>query len=195
MADDDKPQDDTKPEPTDDAPEAPEPGEDGGEPGTDPEPFDPDRARAALTKKNSENANLRRRLKELEPLAAKAKELEDASKSELEKLTDRTSAAEKQATESGMGLLRLEVALDKAPEGVSLAQVRKLAKRLSGSTREELEEDAEELFSDLAPAGGSGRPPSKRPTEALRGGANPEQEPEKDPADLADAVLKRRRGF
>lgn len=181
---------DTQPEPADtDAPEAPDQQQ---QPEQGDEPFDRERALEKIRKANSEAAALRRRLKELEPLAAKAKELEDANKTELEKLTERAAAAEHRAQEATLAALRLEVALDKAPEGMSLAQVRKLAKRLSGSTREELEADAEELFADFAPAGRAA-PPAKRPREALRGGADPEQEPDPDPADLATAVLKRRR--
>ena len=182
---------DPQPEPIEDAPEAPET-EAGREP--EEEPFDAERAKAKIHKANSEAANLRRKLKELEPLAAKARELEDANKTELEKLTERVTAAEREAGETGLSAMRLEVALDKAPDGVSLAQIRKLAKRLSGSTREDLEADAEELFGDLVPASG-GKPPTQRPKEALKGGADPETEPEKDPADLAAAVLKRRRGY
>ncbi|WP_237515125.1 MULTISPECIES: hypothetical protein [unclassified Streptomyces] len=61
------------------------------------EPFDADRAKKALSKKNSENENLRRRLRELEPLAAKARELEDAQKSEAERLTEQLAAERERA--------------------------------------------------------------------------------------------------
>ncbi len=55
-----------------------------GEP-NEPEPFDAERAQAKIKKANNEAANLRARLKELEPLAARAKEIEAASQSETER--------------------------------------------------------------------------------------------------------------
>jgi hypothetical protein len=73
------------------APEATEP---------EAEAFDPERAKKALSKKNSENENLRKRLKELEPLAKRAKELEDAQKSDQERLTEQLTAAEERAAKA-----------------------------------------------------------------------------------------------
>ncbi|MET7924729.1 hypothetical protein ABZT43_12185 [Streptomyces sp. NPDC005349] len=62
--------------------------------GSEEEPFDAERAKKAINKKNAEAKALRDRLKELEPLARKAKELEDAQKSEQERLTEQLTAAE-----------------------------------------------------------------------------------------------------
>lgn len=62
--------------------------------GTEEEPFDRARAEAKIRKANSEAKSLRERLKELEPLARKAKELEDAQKSDQERLTEQLTAAE-----------------------------------------------------------------------------------------------------
>lgn len=73
------------------APEATEP---------EAEAFDPERAKKALSKKNSENENLRKRLKELEPLAKRAKELEDAQKSDQERLTEQLTSAEERAAKA-----------------------------------------------------------------------------------------------
>ncbi|WP_075737535.1 hypothetical protein [Streptomyces acidiscabies] len=81
----------TEPQGTETAPEA--------ETG-DGEPFDADRARKALSKKNAENKGLRDRLKELEPLAAKARELEDAQKSEAQRLTDQLAAQQEKAAKA-----------------------------------------------------------------------------------------------
>lgn len=108
----------------------------------EPEPFDADRAQAKIKKANQEAANLRARLKELEPLAAKAKELEEAGRSDLEKLTSRAEQAEQRATSSEARALRLEVAFEK---GLTPAQ----AKRLVGGSREELEADADEILRDF----------------------------------------------
>lgn len=146
-----------------DDPEPPEGDED--EPANDAPDPDTDWAR----KKNSENRNLRARLKELEPLAQKAKELEEATKSESEKLSERLTKAEQAAAET----LKLRVALRKG-----LTEVQ--AKRLVGATEEELEADAEELLASFG--GGEGDKPKPRvsgkPREKLRGGNDPDEEPE-----------------
>lgn len=58
--------------------------------------FDAKRAQEKIRKANSEAASLRKRLKELEPLAAKAKKLEDAQKTETERLQAELTEREKQ---------------------------------------------------------------------------------------------------
>lgn len=154
------------------------------------EPFDAERAKKALAKKNSEAENLRRRLKELEPLAQKAKELEDASKSETERLAGARDEFKSRAESAEASLTKLQIALAAAPEGASLAQVKAVAKRLNGANQEELTEDAAELYELL---GAAHRRPavSGKPTEALRGGADPDEEPEEtDPRKLADLIRR-----
>lgn len=122
--------------------------------------------------------------------AQRLKEHEDAQKSKEQQAADKAAEAERRATSAEQAALRLEVALDKAPEGMSVAQVRKLAKRLAGSSREEMESDAEELFADFEPAGeDADRGARRRPREKLRSGAAPDAEPdETDPAKLAAKV-------
>lgn len=66
---------------------------------TDEEPFDAARAQAKIRKANQEAASLRKRLKAIEPLAAKAKEIEDAQKTEVQRLQDRLDAAERRSAE------------------------------------------------------------------------------------------------
>jgi hypothetical protein len=66
----------------------------------DGQPFDAERARRLIeTQRESERA-LKAKLKELEPLAAKARELEDANKSELEKAQAKAAAAEQRAEQA-----------------------------------------------------------------------------------------------
>jgi len=103
-------------------------------------------------------------------LQGKLKELDDKDKSETEKLADRLAAAEKRADEADARVIRAEVA---AAKGLTPAQ----AKRLTGSTREELEADAAELLETFAPRhGDADRPnPTNRPKEDLRGGGDPTQ--------------------
>lgn len=76
--------------------------------------------------------------KAAETLAA----LEEAKKTNEQKLEERATAAEKVAAERSLEAERALVALDK---GLTASQ----AKRLVGTTREELEADADELLADL----------------------------------------------
>jgi hypothetical protein len=103
-----------------------------------PEEFQPERAWKLIQ-------NLKSDIESLKPLAQKGKDLEDASKTELDRLRERAEAAEKVGTDTSSKLWRLEIALEK---GLSKSQ----AKRLVGSTREELESDADELLNDLGAA-------------------------------------------
>lgn len=154
----------TEPTPAPDtAPEAPA-ADDANDTGSD---LNPEQLRKALEKARKEAANYRTKAKELEPLAAKAKELEDAGRTELEKLTVRAETAEKERGALEARALRLEVAFDK---GLTPAQ----AKRLVGATREELEADADEILRDFPAAKPDGRPkgdaglgprPSARPSD------------------------------
>ncbi|MGQ3551700.1 hypothetical protein [Streptomyces rochei] len=77
--------------------------------GAEEEPFDRARAEAKIRKANSEAKSLRERLKELEPLAQKAKELEDAQKSEQERLAEQLKAAEDRIASVQQRAVRSEV--------------------------------------------------------------------------------------
>lgn len=91
--------------------------------------------------------------KDLQAKAAKFDEIEQASRSDIEKASERAAAAERERDDARGRLDRLEVALEK---GLTPSQ----AKRLVGSTREELEADADDLLKDL---GDSQKPRSPRP--------------------------------
>lgn len=111
--------------------------------------WDPERAKRKIAKLNSEAANLRKRVNE----APKAEDVKakDARISELERNN-----------------LRFDVAFD-------LGLPKQIAMRLQGNTREEMLEDAQQLVDLIAP---TKRPTQQKPTEALRGGIEPEREPE-----------------
>ena len=94
-----------------------------------------------------------KRAKDNADAAKRLAEIEEASKTEAQKAADRLAAAEKAATEASSSLARLEVALAK---GLTPSQ----AKRLVGSTREELEADADELLKDI---GDAARPRAPKP--------------------------------
>lgn len=124
------------------------------------ETLDVERAKAKIAKANKEAEGLRRRLHEAEQ---KVSEFEDRDKSELEKLTDQLQAEQKRAQEAQARLLRFEVATEKKvpTEAIDL---------LSGSTKEELEAQADRILSiakqESAPApsfDGGARDPAPEP--------------------------------
>lgn len=93
----------------------------------------------------AERKNARQAAKERDALAARLQEFEDRDKSEAEKVAERAKAAEDRAAQAESKSLRLEVAFEK---GLTPAQ----AKRLVGSTRDELEADADELLETFKPS-------------------------------------------
>lgn len=128
------------------------------------EAWDPERAKRKISKVNSENKALRERATEAEKKAASVDEL----------------------TQENGGLkatvLQLEVGYEL---GLPLA----IAKRLQGSNREEMLADAEALVELVAPAK---KPGTRKPTEALRGGLEPDQEPEEtDTSKIAERMFRR----
>lgn len=129
--------------------------------------------RAARREADKARKELEARLKELEPLAAEAEKAREARKSAEEKLNERLSAAEKRAAEAEQKLLRAEVA---AAKGLSAAQ----ARRLVGSTKEELEADADDLIASFGsePEGGSkGGGKGRAAPDRLRPGGMPNPKP------------------
>lgn len=136
-------------------------------------------------------AEERKKFGDYDELKAKAGELDklkESSASEMDKLTEQvTKLTEGQAAAEARAL-RAEVATAK---GLTAAQ----AKRLAGSTREELEADADEILeafpvSSSTESTSRGGPPSRQPKPVLRGGSDPTEEEsvETDPAKLADGV-------
>lgn len=152
-------------EPADKAePDAPEPKTDDTPDKTDaPDPSAEAEKWKALARKHEQQA------KSNADAAKRLKELEDADKSETEKLNERASAAEKKAEAAEQRALRLEVAADK---GLTAKQ----AARLIGTTKEELEADADELLDSFSSKDDEDAP--KNRSERLRGGGRPEDEPE-----------------
>lgn len=79
------------------------------ETGKQEEPFDRKKFEAELRKKNSEAANLRKRLKELEPAAAELQRIKDAEKTESERLNDQLQRANEQVAKTRQRLVRTQV--------------------------------------------------------------------------------------
>lgn len=152
--------------PSGSAEEQPQEGSTPDSPGSD-EPdedqFDSTKALEKIRKLNSEASNLRKRAKEAEEKAAGADE----------------SAQRLPALEAEN--LRLRVGLKHGlPDAI--------VDRLKGDTEEDLLADAEALLKILSPQ----RPPSNRPTDALRGGGDPTQEPEETDLDKLGSRMFRR---
>ena len=115
--------------------------------------------------------------------AKRLKEMEDADKSEVQRANEAVAAAEKRANEAEAKALRAEIAAEK---GLTLSQ----AKRLIGSTREELEADADELLEAFkAPESDDKRDLSRKPKEKLRPGASADPDPAPSGEDIAEKVL------
>lgn len=160
------------------------------DPKPDPKP-DPDPDAGAKKALEEERKARREAEKSANDLRAKLKDIEDAGKDANQKLLDRIEAAEKKAADADdrvgkaeANALRLEVA---AAKGLNPAQ----AKRLAGTTRDELEADADELL-ETFPSGDpkeSKETVRTRPREQLRGGLEPNEDPvETNPAKLAETV-------
>lgn len=124
--------------------------------------------------------------KEAEQARLRIKEFEDRDKSDQDRLAEKASELEGKLTTAEANAARFEIALEK---GLTKNQ----AKRLVGSTRDELEADADELLADLGVT--PDEAPAHRSKERLKPGATPDAEPTKSPEELADAVVKRQRGF
>lgn len=101
--------------------------------------------------------------------------IEDKDKSEVERLTEQVATATKERDAAVSRADRLEVAVTKSLDEGQSARITSAAKRLTGTTREELEADADEFLAAFAqPA----RPrPLGKPSEALAAGSG---DPEAD---------------
>lgn len=148
-----------------------------------------DAGKRALDAERKARAAAERRAREAEN---KLKALDDQGKSDLERLRGQVADLTKRAEAAEAKAVRFEVA---AAKGLSLAQ----ARRLVGSTKEELEADAEvmraELGLDKDTEGGKddedkGGAPKGRPKEDLKLGASNEEDEQPDPGKLADSILK-----
>jgi hypothetical protein len=138
----------------------------------------PEWARESISKANREAAQFRTQLRELEPIAAKARELEEAQKTEQQRQADALTAAQEAATRAQSEAVRYRVA---ATHGISQDDF----DLLGSGTEEEITARAVRIADRNAQiAALQGRPVapgSERPVEQLRPGATPgEQQSEDD---------------
>ena len=145
--------------------------------------------KAALAKANKDAERHRLRNKELEPIAAKAQEAEDAKKDEVQRLTEQIATLTKERDSAVGKADRLEVAIAKSLDEDRAQRISTAVKRLTGTTREELEADADELlpmlFRDLSD---DREPPAGKPREHLRGGGDPTESPEPDVREVVESI-------
>jgi hypothetical protein len=134
--------------------------------------------------------------RERDALKAKLDQLEDSKKSDLQRLLDERDALKDQLSQVSSKAKRREIAEELAPEHASAKAIRLVAKYLAGSSDDELEASAEELFEQFAPAPKDPpkpRTPGKPQEKRLRGGGDPEEdEGPTDPRALADLIRKNR---
>lgn len=105
------------------------------------------------------------KVKELSPLAEKARELEEANATELEKATSQRDTFKNEAETKAAENLRLRVALEKSVPA-------DLIDRLRGDTQEELEADADKLLSLVK---------TEAPAPDFDGGARTPGDPQVEP--------------
>lgn len=154
-----------------------------------------DAGKAAIQKERAARDELARQLAESknlqQQLADKVKEFEDRDKSETEKLNDQLASLKKQIADKDAEIqkaqhasLRAEVAAAKqVPSG-----------RLHGSTRQELEADADAYLAEVAERAASKRPPKpSTPSSGLKSGAASNGDAPTEPKARAAAALRQMR--
>jgi hypothetical protein len=141
----------------------------------------PQWARDAITKANKEAANYRTQVAELKPKAEQFKALEEASKSEAQRLAEAAEAAKRDAETARAEAIRYKAA---ATHGISADHFDLLG---SGS-EEEITARAEKIASLVAAQAAATQtvtPPATRPVEQLRPGATPAGSESEDDVILA----------
>ena len=130
------------------------------------EKFDADRAMAKIRKANDEAKGLRSRVKELEAYEAKVREIEEAKKSESDKIQERAAKAEKDAQDARHELLVERIARRHHLDDDDMDL-------LGTGTEEQLEARAKKIAAKNAAAAGREvtGPPSDKPVSQLRPGA------------------------
>lgn len=167
---------------------APDDGDGGGDEGDGGTPPATDIAslKAEMEKWREMSRKMEAQAKSNAAAAKKLEEIENSNKSELEKLQAAREAAEKDASTARLELLKVQIATSK---GLNLAQ----AKRLVGTTEEELEADADELLTTFKPVENDNSNRNVRPRESLRPGARPDVEPAVNVKEIVDGMVAQAR--
>ena len=120
-----------------------------------------------------------KRAKDNSDAAARLQDLEDAQKTEQERLTEKLNATETRAKDAELKAARLEVATEKGLPKTSI-------KFLTGTTAEELSESADELLSLISPS--EEKPSDDRPKPRLNDDT-PSDDQKQSASELADSIL------
>lgn len=163
--------------------------DDAGNKGTEDSVTDSDAYKADIEKWKKLS---RQNEKNLRDTQNQLKQYQDKDKTEAQRLQEERDSFRSQAEKNASELQRLQIAGETAPEHATLAQLRKVARRMAGEDTDALEADAKELWADFAPAP-TKQPVSGKPRERLRGGSDPDgdDDGELDPAKLAARIPRR----
>lgn len=151
------------------------------------EPTELELAKAEAEKWKAMSRKHEAQAKENADAAKKLKDAEDASKTDAERTAARIAELETKVNASDLRAMKAEVAASKS---LTPAQ----ARRLTGTTVEELEADADDLLASFKPAATDGeqegdKPTTGKPKEKMRAGAtSPEMQPEEDLAKVLGAI-------
>lgn len=170
-----------------DATPPPDPAKDEG--GTDDDdPALGDGGQKALRSERRARAAAERELAEAQRAL---KERDDAEKSELDRLKGQVGDLEKERDAATAERDRLQVAVSKGLSEADARRVTGAARRLHGTTAEELAEDAEDYFADRPPAAedtgeSTTPPPGATPRERLKPGNGTDTDEPADDAGLGE---------
>lgn len=130
-------------------------------------PRSADDLQAEIQKLRKENASWRTKYREAEPIVQKHMEMEEAQKTELQRVQEQLQQERQSRTEIETGHARLELAVQYSipPDDIDL---------IGSGSREEMEARAVRLGALHAASAKTPPPPSNRPVEGLRPGATPE---------------------
>jgi alanyl-tRNA synthetase len=116
----------------------------------------------------------RKNEKSFKDTQTRLKQFEDQGKSDLQRLIEERDALKNELGSVSSAAKRRDVAEELAPEHATTKQIRLVAKYLAGSSDDELQASAAELFAQLAPEPAKAKTPA-RPKENLKGGAEPDE--------------------
>ena len=134
------------------------------------EPTLGDAGKKALDEERKARRDAEKKAKELED---RLRAIEDKDKSEVERLTEQVASLTKERDSALSRADRIEVAVAKSLDEDKAKRITSAAKRLTGTTREELEADADEFLTAFALPSEPQRPaPSGKPQEQLKPGNN-----------------------
>lgn len=150
--------------------------------------------KAAIRKEREARQQLEKQLKEAQQLkdslAAKVRDFEDRDKSETQKLADQVAALQQQLAAKDAEVAKATLAATKA----EVARVKGVpANRLAGSTKEELEADADAYLTEVAQQRDASKPTRKPPVAGLKSGATSSVETSANPREAAALAVRRMR--